>query len=147
MWCIRALSDLAQKPVAKMLVLRDNQRKDARMAWRQHPIIIQIEGSPVALKFSSLRAYQYSLGLVALCLLCAGWLLGSGLLALKETFRPYTEHSEITPSRLPTWEQGSLKTGTTSRSYAGRWTTTSNAYAGTNPTDINTNKKKGTGHE
>ena len=117
------------------------------MAWQQRPIIIQIKGSHVALRFSSLRAYQCSLGLVALCLLCAGWLFGSGLLALKATFKPYAERSVTTPNRLPTWEQGSLKTGTTSRSYAGKWTTTSNAYAGTNPTYINTDKKKGTGHE
>lgn len=117
------------------------------MAWRRHPIIIRIEGSPVALKFSSLRAYQYSLGLVALCLLCVGWLFGSGLLALKQMSKPYTEHSAIAPNRLPTWEQGSLKTGTTSRSYVERLTITNNAYAGTNPTDTSTDRKKGIAHE
>lgn len=115
--------------------------------WKTKPIIVQLAGIPVALRFSSLRAYQFSLGCVALCLVLAGWLLGSGLLALKAMFSPSVEMSRSVAEISPQWKQWSLMTDTISRSFGERWTTMSSAYAGTSLTDIHTGATKGALHE
>lgn len=114
--------------------------------WRTKPIIIQIEGAPLTLRFSSLRAYQYSLGLAALSLVLAGWLFGSGLLALKAMFEPSVEILRSTERTSPAFRQERARRDETSPNYGVRWTTTNSAYAGTNPTGIPAGKDE-RGHE
>lgn len=114
--------------------------------WHTRPIILQIKGARLRLKFSSLRVYQCSLGLAALSLVLAGWLFGSGLLALKTMFEPSEGISLNTGKILPSLRQERVKQAETSGNSDVRWTTTNNASAGIRPTGI-VMEKRGTGHE
>lgn len=105
------------------------------------PITIHLAGSPVAIRFSSLRVYQCSLGLAALSLVLAGWLFGSGLLALRAMFLPSVEISRSAGASLPRWGQERLRTDIILPSSAERWTTMNSGYAGITQTGIHTGKK------
>ena len=82
------------------------------MTWRTKPIILEMESVPVTLKCSSLRQFQLFLTLAVLLLFSVGWLLGSGLEALNQTFKPSEQLQQqrllLDFQTVPKWKQESL---------------------------------------
>lgn len=58
------------------------------MPWRKNPIFIKVEPTPYHLKLSSLSHFRVFTMLLLACAALAGWLFGSGLVALKTSFEP-----------------------------------------------------------
>lgn len=115
--------------------------------WQTTPITLQVKGSQVAIRFSSLRAFKLSVGLSALSLLLGGWLFGSGLLALKAMFSPSVEILHGSPRTSLHWQSESKRPDTTPSRSGERWTIMSSGYAGIKEMDMPTGGKKGNGHE